>query len=90
MAVFCLGYAAGGSEPQVSVTRSIFKTNHSLTQEYPQYEFINKINGKRKSMWHKALQTINSMRIQTDMLGKGNQGNFYKGDYIEINRYLIR
>lgn len=35
-------------------------------------------------------QTINSMRIQTDIMDKGNQGNFYEGAYIEIKRYFIR
>lgn len=33
---------------------------------------------------------INSMRIQTDIMDKGNQGNFYEGAYIEIKRYFIR
>lgn len=42
--------------------------------------------GKKK----KNPQMINSMSIKTDIMDKGNQGNFYKGAYIEINRYFIR
>lgn len=45
---------------------------------------------KKKKAKKENPQTINSMRIQTDIMGKGNQGNFYKGAYIEINRYFIR
>lgn len=40
---------------------------------------------KKKKAKKENPQTINSMRIETDIMGKGNQGNFYKGAYIEID-----
>lgn len=79
------GCSTGASGPKVSVTHSIFQID--IVSVY--------INQSTNLIMKGRLCGQKSCRQWTvwesrNILGKGHQGNFYEGVYIEINRFLIR